>query len=290
MKNIVYRGFLCTGLLFFASTGCKKSEIPLYDNQYDAVRYAWQEEGNKEEKGIDLDMQIFRASYSFISTPDAESYDYQLPVELIGHIADKDRVVAYKVDKEKTTAPDGSYEILGAHIPAGKRSGKLTVKLKNSDALRSEDYRLYIQLVKSDDLEAGPRVANMAELLWTRRVLPPTFPIFFRTYNALINSRLSWNSQEKDCFSFKALEVIVQALDWTDWGDTKKHGNKGNGPRYNNYNYLPRPDVIVSGDFHKGYALKLKAYIDQYNEKHPNDPLIHDGGELEGKPIEVRNY
>lgn len=281
------------GVLFslLSLFGCKKSEIPFYDAKHDAVRFAWREdENNKEEKGFDKDMGLFKASYSFVATPTAESHTYELPIELIGRVMDKERKVSYQVDDKATTAPSDSYEILGGIIPAGKRSGKLKIKLKNPEELKSKEYVLYVVLTKSEDLAAGPSLATRAELLWTRRILPPQYEGHYQTYNALIASEEQWNSKSTDYFSASALQVIVDALGWTDWDDLKKHGSKGNGSRYGNYKYLPLLNSIESGNFYRGYALALASYIKKYNEKNPDKPLIHDGGKLEGQPIKVRTY
>lgn len=289
MKLINKIGLSAT-LVALVASGCKQSEIPIYDNAHDAVRFAQKDDDNKEEKGYDVDARLFKASHSFIATPTLESHDYQLPIELIGLVADKDRTVAYKVDATSSTAPAGSYEIIGASIPAGKRSGKLTIRLKNSEALKVDEYKLYITLESSSDLAAGPRYYTRAELTWSQRIPTPQHPDLIATYNALIASDLQWDSRSTDCLSGSALRTIVEALKWYDWDDTKKHGSNANGSRYNNYKYLPRIETLISGNFHKGYALTLADYIKQYNEKNPDKKLIHDGGKLKGQEIKARTY
>lgn len=271
-------------------SGCSKSEIPFYKEQYNAVRFPERTADNKEAPGYDSESGLFKVGYSFITTPEAKSFDYELPVELIGLVADSDRSVAYKIEADKSKAPAGSYEVLKAMIPAGKRTGAITIRLFNSDALHTDEYQLAIALTSSDALKAGPAKYVHALLSWSMRIPSPTHVEHFKMYNALIGGHDVWNSPSEDYFSPNALRVIVEALKWYDWDNIDKHGNNANGSRYYNYKYLPRIAIFDRGHEYKAYVLTIADYIKNYNEKHPDAPLLHDAGLNKGKPIKARIY
>ncbi len=271
-------------------SACKESEIPFFDGTCNAVRFPEKTEDNNEPHGYNEETKLFNVSYSFVTTPNAKSFDYNLPVELIGLISDTDRDVAYTIDVGQSKAPIGSYEVLKSVIPAGKRSGAITIRLFNSVALKSDEYKLHITLIKSATLAPGPEAYIRAVLSWNERIPAPTHTDHFKTYNALIDGHTTFNSPDETYFSPNALRAIVEALKWYDWDDLKKHGNNRNGSRFYNYKYLPRFEVIHLGSQYKGYALVIADYIKRYNQAHPNAPLVHDAGVNKGKPIQARVY
>ncbi len=282
-------GGLLGGTLCLCSS-CQKSEIPFYDSTHNALRFPEKLSDNKEPRGYDEETEQFRVTHSFVASPNVKSYDYNLPVELIGLVSDADRNIAYKIDAEKSKAPAGSYEVLKSVLPAGKRSGAITIRLFNPDVLKSEEYKLHITLIASDALAQGPSKYVNAVLSWSRRIPNPVHPEHIKTYNALIEGHETWNSSEDNYFSPNALRVIVDALGWYDWDDLKKHGSNGNGSRYYNYKYLPCLSALQRGTQYKAYALVIADYIKKYNAEHPDQPLLHDAGLNKGKPIQARKY
>ena len=288
MKAMVYLLYSTLGIVVLF--GCTDSEIPFYKERYNAVRFPEKTEDNTETPGYDSDNQLFKANHSFIENQEAESFDYELPIELIGLIADSDRDVSYEIQANRSKAPAGSYKVLKSTIPAGKRSGAITIRLFNSPTLHSDEYYLAITLKGSEALAAGPPEYTRAILSWSMRIPAPVHPEHFKMYNALIDGHAVWNSKSEDYFSPNALRVIVNALKWYDWDDNKKHGNNRNGTRYYNYKYLPRLEIFSRGYQYKAYALTIADYIKTYNEKHPDAPLLHDAGMNKGKPIKAREY
>lgn len=288
MKSSLY--LLCGIIATIFLTSCSQSEIPFYKEKYNAVRFPEKTADNKEAAGYKAEDSLFNANHSFITMPDTKSFDYQLPVELIGLVSENNRKVAYQINEAKSKAPKGSYEILKAEIPAGKRTGTITIRLFNQEALHTDEYHLAIVLKSSEDLKAGPVEYTRALLSWSMRIPKPTHTEHFKMYNALIEGHTVWNSPSEDYFSPNALRVIVEALKWYDWDDVKKHGNNVNSSRYYNYKYLPRLSIFNRGNEYKAYVLTIADYIKDYNEKHPNNPLVHDAGLNKGKPIKARVY
>lgn len=288
MKFISYISGVA-GIILLLS-GCVKSDIPFYEGKYNAVRFPEKLDDNTEPAGYDSENKIFKAHHSFIPMPDAKSFDYELPVQLIGLIADKDRDVAYTIEADGSKAPNGSYEVLKSTIPAGKRAGAITLRLFNNPALHTDEYYLTITLKGSETLAAGPTEYIRAVLSWSMRIPAPIHLEHIKMYNALIDGSISWDSESSDYISPNALRVIVEALKWYDWDDEKKHGNNRNGARFHNYKYLPRLEIFNRGHQYKAYALTVADYIHAYNTQHPNTPLLHDAGINKGKPIKARTY
>lgn len=273
---------------------CSKQEIPYFKEADNSVRFPRAGEDNKEPAGYDEALGIFSVEHSFLRTPDLESFEYKLPVELIGVVSDKDLKVDYTVVEDATNAPESSYILGEGIIPAGKREGYISIMLKNSTELRSRRNVLTLKLKSSSDLKQGPEKVIYASISWSQMIpVPPILKDrgtpFYRTYNILILGSDQADSKDLEYFSPRALKLIVEGLNWYDWDDMDAHGtNNFNGMIYNNYKYLPRINVLTIGGQYKIYAKKLNDYLVKYRNQHPEDPVLHDAGKLKGQPVEVR--
>lgn len=274
---------------FCILAGCEKDEIKSYEEKDDAIRFPVNALSNSEPTGYDSQTQQFIAACSFVEDPFATDSIYDLPVMLIGTTTDHDRKITFKVNEE-STAPSGSYEILEAVIPAGEIKGYIRFKLYNIEALNEETYAVSLALEASEALHVGPAQYLKAYFSWNNSIPAPTNTNFIRTYNMLILSSLNFVSTSTINYSPNALKAIVSALGWNDWDDYSIHGSKYNSASYGSYKYLPRYNMIYSDNSYKSYALKLKNYIEKYNEEHPDKPLVHDAGGLKGQAIGARTY
>lgn len=289
MKTNRYK-LLLLGLLATGFSACGDAEIMTYDTTYDAVRFT----------GVngrdDLMASAFSAtdscsffSYSFIDNTFAESSDYEIPLFLIGKPADTDRPVGYRVVPEKTTAPEGSYEILSASIPAGKSMGAVKIRVFNGEALASTTYTLRIQLQATDQLRLGPAAYITSELSWNNSIPAPTNTNIIRSYNMLIAGQSNFVSTSPSCISGNALKAIYAATGWDDWDDATKHQINNASDTYGYYKYLPRYQAIYTGDAYKAYAKMVADYLEQYKAEH-GEALLHDSGSLQGEPVTARTY
>ena len=279
--NHKYLALLALPILLLSA--CTKSEIPTFDSEYDAIRFPKKDTFNEEAPGYDYESQLFKASYSFVSNPEDPSHDFEIPLELIGMVADRDRTVGYTIDTEQSDAPSDSYKVLSAIMPAGQRQGKIVIRIFNTPQLKEKTHRLFIRLTSSEDLHSGPSNLIQGTLSWGIRIPAPEFPDLLKTYNSIIQSDAPFNSSTNDYFSPNALEAIVAAMKWYDLGDY-------NGARYGMYKYLPAWQYIRTEHRWEAYAQTVADYIEEYNTKHPNAPLIHDAGKDKGKRIVARNY
>lgn len=290
MKKNVYK---LVSLLFACCilTSCEKDEIMFYNEDYNAIRFpVFGTLSTTEPTGYDSQMQQFVASWSFVEDPLVLETIYDLPVMLIGKVADYDRKILFNISDE-SFAPSDSYEILDAVIPAGEMKGYIRFKLYNLEVLNEATYAVVLNLEASEGLHLGPAQYLKAYFSWNNSIPAPTNTNFIRTYNMLIMSSLSFISTSTANYSPNALKTIVSALGWNDWDDYSIHGVKyNNSTTYGAYKYLPRYTMIYNDNSYKSYALKLKNYIENYNKEHPDNPLVHDIGGLKGQPIVARTY
>lgn len=286
MKSKIIR-YITGVLAVLLIAGCEKDNIPYYDSTYNAVRFPGPSTfESSEPKGYDSSTGLFHAYYSFIEDPFAEYAIYDVPLILVGNRADYDRKINYIVDPERSFAPAGSYEILEAIIPADSYTGYIRIKLYNTEELDEEVCELYIALREADELSLAPEKYTNAALSWNNTIPTPTLSTQIRTYNYLVAGASSYTSTSIAYYSPNALKAIVDALGWDNWDDYDVHGASYNS---NGYKYLPRA-TILTGNSYRSYAIKLAVYIKDYNQAHPDAPLLHNAGELKGKPVEARSY
>lgn len=207
---------------------------------------------------------------------------------LVGKTTEADRAIKVSVNKESTAAQGTDFEVVEGKIPAGKFQGYIKVKLLNTEKLKSGDLRVYLDLEENELFRKAPVDFGRALILFGINVPAPSYPAHIQSYNRLISGTSSANSTSMDYYSPKAMSVIVQALGWTDWDDAEKWGPYANGESLGSYKYLPRYAVINKNEQYKAYALKIRDYITKYNAEHPDKPLLHDAGALNGKPITAR--
>lgn len=282
MKTNRYILYLFLLSVLLALPSCKKSEIPEYNQKYNAVRFPHTELYEKEPSGFDVESETFYSSYSFFGNEGAPSHVLSVPVYLMGYEADYDRRVQVELLPDETTAPDGTYSVVEGMIAAGDSVGHLKIELKNFPDLKDKNVKVAYKIVDSPDFLAGPPRHCKLLVTWGTKLLPPTLDAHKRTYNTLIQGG-QYIDASMEYFSLRALEVIVKALNWNDWDNEEKHKDEYNK---NGYKYLPASSFIESRK--KAYRLKISEYIEDYNKKHPDDPLLHDDGKLKGRPIEVR--
>ncbi len=281
---------LAVTLLFGAS--CKKSEIPTYNEQYASVRFPYRtfDRDNSEPAGYVEESETFEVTYSFWGKDNEQSYDFSIPVMLIGLTSNKDRTIAFEIDEATSVAPAGSYQFVSAVMPAGKSQGEIIFRLVNSDGLAEQDFSLAIKLKTSEDLLVGPDKFVKGRLTWSKRLPAPTNKYHIISYNMLIEGTPVFNSDDKSYFSTNALSVIVNALGWIDWDDTDVHGSAANTSQSGKYKYLPASFHIEKGAIYKAYARKIEDYIKEYEAANPDKPLLHEAGINKGKPIRARKY
>ncbi len=264
-------------------SGCSKEEIPYYNTANNAIRFE-----SASTKGYDGSTETLYQNYSFAKNPLDEYAIYDIPLYLIGNAMDKDVPVSYVIDTDQTEAPEGSYEIEEAMIPANSYTGYIRVRIHNPSG--EDTYNLHLTLHASAGLDLGPSEYLQASLAWNNTLLAPASSNYSRTYNMLIKGTSSFVSTSLSCYSPNALKTIVAAFGWNDWDDQFAHPEFSMySSRYFGYPYLPHYVLVYAEGTYTSFAAKLGEYIENYNATH-DTPLVHDAGALIGEPIEARKY
>lgn len=292
MRKFIYKSVLLMAMALMA-VSCSTDDIDTYDVEENAIRFPGVSGGTTGDtyySGYSAADGVYEGSYSFIKNPMAEWEEFQLPVNVIGMLSDKDRKISVEVLEEGTTAPEGSYEILESVVPAGEREAFIRIKIANTAELQTTSYQLKVKLLETSDFKLGPKEFLTAVLRWNNNLPAPTNSNLKRSYNMLVYSSLAFTSTSLNNYSTSAHMAIVDALGWDDWGNSEVHGSQANGASYDNYyDYLPRYTWIYTGDLYKAYAKKLDDYLKAYEAEH-GEPLLHDGGKLIGQPVQARQY
>ena len=292
MRKFLYQSMMLAVMAFMAIS-CSTDDIDTYLVEENSIRFPGVTGGTNGDtyySGYNSSDRLFYGSYSFIENPTAEWEEYLIPLNVIGTISDVARTVNVQVVEEGTTAPQSAYEIVEAVIPAGEREGFIRVKIANTPELQSQTYQLKLTLQESADFKLGPKEYLNAMLMWNSILPAPTNNNLKRSYNMLIHSSLAFTSTSLNNYSTSAHLAIVDALGWDDWGDAEAHPGQSNPASMDNYyNYLPRYTYIYLGDLYKAYAKKLDDYLKAYEAEH-GSPLLHDGGNLIGQPVQARQY
>lgn len=271
-----------------ALSACSKDEIDTYNEGEDAVRFVSADVLPAERavggSAYSVDDDILYETFSFLDAPDAKYHDCDIRLALIGKTAGQDREVS--VSTEGTTAPDTTYQILKAVIPADSIYGYVRVRLYNVAELSDSTYKLSLTIQGNDKLVAGPKEYLKSQLSWNNQIPAPSASNYIRTYNMLVSGMRNFVSTSLAAYSPNALRAIVAATGWNDWDDYSVHGAKFNR---DGYKYLPRYSWIYVDNSYKGYAAKLADWLKKYEQEH-GAPLLHDAGALKGQPVQARTF
>lgn len=286
MKNILFYIPFVTLIL-----SCNKDEVNTYNESEDAVRFAANiQTGSHETDSINGSYthadELLECNFSFVEYPTLESFTYDIPLTLIGKVANRDRMVQYEIESKSNAA---DYEIQEAVIPVGKHTGYIRIVLKNTTELNDTTYQLFLRLISSPDLKVGPSNYSKAKLTWNNQIPYPSHNNLRRSYNMLVYSNLNFVSTSATIISPNALRAIVAATGWNNWDNTDIHGNRANGAAYKFYKFLPQYRWLYADNSYKGYAARLKDYLKKYEKDH-GKPLLHDAGAYKGHPIQARSY
>jgi hypothetical protein len=128
------------------AAGCKKSELTQYE-QADMI-YIYKDAFNTKNDS---------ATYSFAIKDNILQVDtVKVPVRIMGVAKNTAREVKLGIIATGTTAIEGThYEFLPYTIPAGAYSADLPVVIKRTTALKTQEFRLQLQILESKDFKPG---------------------------------------------------------------------------------------------------------------------------------------
>ena len=248
MRKFIYQSLMFVAIALMAIS-CSTDEIDNYNQEENAIRFPGASSSDTYYGGYSSADGCYTGSYSFMENPTAEFLEFQLPVNVIGQTADKERKISIKLVEEGTTAPADSYEILGGTIAAGEREGFIRIKILNTDELRLESasYQIKVKLEETTDFKLGPKEYLTAVLTWNCILPLPPHNNLVRSYNMLIAGEASYISTARTSYSVSAHLAIIDALGWDNWGDKEARGSYANpdNATYQKYNYLLSPLLQV---------------------------------------------
>ncbi|ARS36008.1 DUF4843 domain-containing protein [Pontibacter actiniarum] len=237
MKNAktILSAALLVAMLF---TSCTKEEIMPFQAE-PAVHFASES-----------------VEYTFLGNPEG-AYVQEVDVTVLGNKAAYDRQVNVEVMSDSlTTASPGQYELLGGVVKAGEFTGKLRVKLFNSEQLDTVKVMLHLRIAESEDFRKGNRESVDMTLAWTNKVIVPSWSYYRYFFTAKASTA--------------AYRAIVEATGVTTFTAS-------------DYRALGATGAQALGT-------KFGDYVKQWNLDNPGNPLRHDDGELAGEEIVPMYY
>lgn len=133
------------GICLVALSSCKKNGNELFDNNYTGIYF-----------------QADSNYYSFGVTPlEVGSYDFEVPVRIMGRVSDQDRTFKVEVIADKTNAESPShYSLTSLLVKADSVNGYVNVKITRN-TLGKNNYKLTLKLVENE--EFAPTNDNLKE-------------------------------------------------------------------------------------------------------------------------------
>ncbi len=279
MKNNIKFLLLIIGVLSFS--GCQKDNIMVFEISDSGVLFPGAGDA-KTYKGYNAVDQTYYVNESFLNIPMTQAkYIVDFPVRVSGDSVNRNRVIAYDIIAEATTALSTQYKIVDAIIPAGKQYGRIRFELTRDAALDNASVKVTIKLKDSEDLKVGSNEYRKGTLTWSNMLaMYPNSSSYIRTYNCIVLTPLTKTSTSNTYYSPNAHKAILEALVWpTTYWPTYTSGyadpNTGTSAMYGVY-------------YTDLYAQKLKAYLDAYALANGGVRLKHNAGLDNGKNIQPR--
>lgn len=265
----------------FCTTACTQDDLDVFSMEHSTAYF----EANNYE-------------YSFIDTPDAATADVDIPVTIVGPIAQYDRAIQAQVIETGTTATPDQYELVGGMIKAGQTQGVFTVRVHNDPSLEEGDLSVGLRLTDNEhftiDLDTTTvRINNQpintrTTLVWTNQLPMPEYWLK-GNYARYVSFTALWRDNEGNVYGEQNAEgtrVRLSAKYSSNGTYSKALGRilRQVWPLKVNVNgYLGRdeetlaqyPIVTATGGLSVLLVHTLEQYVHEYNLAHPGQPLRH---------------
>ncbi len=249
-------------------SACEEVEPMRYDMSQGRVSFPGITSAEQtEHPGYSNSDSTFYVSQTFKKQPAGTTeMVVSVSVKLLGAAVGHDRQIGFRVLTEGTTAKADQYSLVSATIPAGETYGAIRIKVKKSPDLDTGQQTLMLRLTASPDLGVGVWYYLKANVSWHNMLDRPSLPLQWTTYNAFIASDLSATSKSPEAYSQAAHQLLLDAFGWTE---IPKYG-----PDYSNYLAAWRE--------------KTQAWYDAWKAANPGKKIIHEGGMMKGKEVQIR--
>ena len=203
-------------------------------------------------------------SYTFLEDPKATSKVVKLSVDISGSQVDYDRefIVTRPVSDTITTAEDDQYKIGKGVVKANEYNGYVEVEVFRDERLNDSIYTVALEIQPNNDFPEIRLNKKIMQLSFTNKVVKPANWSWLRWYFGTTFSTRWWL-------------FICEATGRTSLPYYPTHADKETWWM----------DVGTL----QAYQTIVRLALDEYNGKHPNDPLTHDDGDYAGQPIEMPN-
>lgn len=235
--NKVVAGVVCTLLFSLFMTSCSSTDENFFYQDEPRVRLVGE---NIWAAGTDS------VTFSFVAyTSDVIQKEIMVDAQIMGEVADRNRVVNLTVDPNLTTADANMYEFPSTvTIHAGEAKVTFTVVLKRVSVLESKTVRLYIKVAESADFKPGVNEENHIIMIW----------------NDILSRPNNWDS----------LEPYFGV-----YSDTKYRfmlANSGGAGEFST-------DTMSWAQL-MSYKMRFQNALNEYNDAHPGHPLTDEFGNL----------
>lgn len=147
MKNKILWWALISILMLQA---CEKDELTAFKIKSGIGFY---------KEGIDAGRDSLSMSFAILKD-NIVADTIELPLRIVGKVADVDRVVTVIADPEKTTAIAESYDILPTTVLAGEYTTTLKIRINRIPELKEKEARLWLILQPSNELQVGAKESD----------------------------------------------------------------------------------------------------------------------------------
>jgi hypothetical protein len=140
---------LLTSLFLWLAAACSYDTLPVYED-VDRVFFKWARptDDNREIKEGSSDQIKVNLGYDNPVKSDSTIF---VEVSMMGYVSGQNRLISAEVIKNESSAVEGQdIELLPSFIPAGEVTGRLAIKVKNSDKLANTTLWARIRLVPNE--------------------------------------------------------------------------------------------------------------------------------------------
>lgn len=232
---------------------CKEDELMGYQLD-DNIFFSWARTTFADSLDI---------SFIYDITPKADS-TVQVPVSVMGNVVDHNREFKFVVDKETTTAQEGTEYKLKSEtcvIPAGQETGYIEVILYNTDDLAKKSVQIGLRLEPNSNFKTNYTYIESGSSSQKNELMETMDPLYCRVISSA---------------------VINKPKAWVDYNDLYTN----NFGAYSNAKLLVLCEVLNLNlrdwvtPFETSYLAVYKLIFQRYLEdrKNNNDPVLEDDG------------
>ena len=201
-------------------------------------------------------------SYSFLEDPQADTKTVRLMVDISGSQVDYDReftVSRPAVDTLTTAEPD-QYKLGKGMVKANEYSGYVEVEIYKDERLNDSIYQVALEIQPNENFPEVRLNKKTMILSFTNKVIQPANWRWLRWYFGTPFSTRWWTFICEPT-GRTSLPYFPTEADKETW-------------------WMSVGEVIA-------YQTITRLALEEYNAKHPNDPLTHDDGDYAGQKIEM---